>query len=420
MVDTIELVPTAMVAGGDGIARDADGRVVFVAGALPGERVRARLRHAKRDYARATTIDVLEPSPWRAEPPCPFVARGCGGCGWQHVTPEGQRALKRDIVRDALRRIAKLDGAHAHEVVREVVALPDTGYRTSARVAIDRGRAGFRRANRHDVVNVDACLVAHPLLEALFREGRFGRAREVELRVGARTGDRNALCDPSADGVELPDDVVVIGTDDLAAGREAAIEEVAAGRRWRISAPSFFQVRPDGADTLADLVTAAAGAPATVADLYSGVGLFAGVLAARGARVVAVEGDPSAAADARHNLAGLRAEVVAADVHDWRPAGRFDVVVADPSRHGLGSRGVETVLAGAPERIVLVSCDAAALGRDAGLLAASGFEVEEVVPVDLFPQTAHVETVGCFRRARPPRSGMSRRSGGLGGTPVMK
>jgi tRNA/tmRNA/rRNA uracil-C5-methylase (TrmA/RlmC/RlmD family) len=116
-VRTVELIPTAMVAGGDALARDANGRVVFVSGALPGERVRAKVVHEKKDFARAVVVEVLDPSPLRVEPPCAHVARGCGGCQWQHVAPEGQRAFKRDIVRDALQRIAKLPEAIAAEHV---------------------------------------------------------------------------------------------------------------------------------------------------------------------------------------------------------------------------------------------------------------------------------------------------------------
>lgn len=386
-----------MVAGGDALARDADGRVVFVSGALPGERVRAAIVQSKKDFARAKVVDVLEASVWRVDAPCLHVERGCGGCQWQHIAPEGQRAFKRDVVRDALRRIGKVPDDVADRSVGETVTLPATGYRTTSRVVVRAGRAGFRRASSNEIVEVDSCLVAHPLLEELIRDGRFGGASEVELRVGARTGDRLALCDPTAGSVQLPDDVVVVGMDDLVRGVEASIEEEVAGRRWRISAASFFQIRPDGAEALVELVNHAAGDAETVADLYCGVGLFAGALAARGS-VVAVEGDPTAVRDARHNLAELDAEVVEADVHEWQPADSYDLVVADPSRNGLGTRGVATILACEPARVVLLSCDPAALGRDAGLLAAGGFELIGVTPVDLFPHTVHIETVSTFSR----------------------
>ncbi|HKN38461.1 MAG TPA: class I SAM-dependent RNA methyltransferase, partial [Acidimicrobiia bacterium] len=192
---------------------------------------------------------------------------------------------------------------------------------------------------------------------------------------------------------------------DLAAGHRAWIHEEVAGRRWRISAESFFQGRPDGAEALVEAVVAAFGAALAVAagapvvDLYSGVGLFAGVLGARtGGRVVAVESSRSAAADARINLADLDgARIVRSDVRRWRPS-PAEVVVADPSRHGLGADVVGRIGATGAPALALVSCDPGALGRDAGLLAAAGWRLESVRLVDLFPHTAHVEVVtGWFR-----------------------
>jgi 23S rRNA (uracil1939-C5)-methyltransferase len=173
---------------------------------------------------------------------------------------------------------------------------------------------------------------------------------------------------------------------------------VTAGRRWRVSASSFFQSRPDGADALAHLVARAAQCVATgsAVDLYSGVGLFAGVLADGGWSVTAVEGSAPAVVDARVNLADA-ATVVEADVLRWQPVAA-SLVVADPSRNGLGSKGVEVVVGTGAGRLVLVSCDPAALGRDAGLLLAAGFRLTSATPVDLFPHTFHVEVVSVFDR----------------------
>ena len=389
------LVPGTVVAGGDALARGDDGKVVFVRGGLPGEAVQVRVVESKKGFSRAEIEAVLEPSAWRTEPPCPNVARGCGGCQWQHVTLEGQRALKAEIVRDALRRIAKIP----EPPVRETVALSGTDYRTTMRAAVHHGRAGLRRAGSHEVVGLDLCLVAHPLVEEMLRDGRFGRAQEVELRAGARTGTRLAMVDPHAREVRLPEDVVVVGIDEVRAGHPAAYSEVVAGRTWRISAASFFQARPDGADELARLVVEAAEPFATAVDLYCGVGLFAGALSDAGVDVLAaVEGDASSARDARANLAGSGIDVLEVDVHRWEAPGPVDVVVADPSRNGLGTRGVEAATSVTPEAVVLVSCDPAALGRDTELLGAAGYRLEWVIPVDMFPGTVHVETVSRFTR----------------------
>lgn len=405
-----ELTVGGVVAGGTAIARD-EGRVVFVAGALPGERVRVGLTRVRRDHAHGRVLEVLGASPDRTAPPCPRVAGGCGGCDWQHVGPAAQPSLKAAVVVDALRRL----GGLADPLVTAGPPLPAHGYRTTVRAAVVGGRAGFRRAGTHDVVVAGRCLVAHPLVAEVLEEGEFADAAEVTVRAGAATGERLVVVDPVADGVRVPDDVVVVGRDELRRGRRAWIHEEVAGRRWRISATSFFQGRPDGAGALVEAVLAAASplpeGAATVVDAYSGVGLLAGALATPRAeggsgrrRVVAVERGRSAVADARHNLADLDVEVVRAPVERARlPVA--DLVVADPARSGLGAEGVRALARCAAPRIVLVSCDPASLGRDAALLAEAGYRHDGTVLVDLFPQTHHLEAVSTFvaDRSHHPR-----------------
>ena len=438
-----DVAVTGIAAGGEGVGRLGDGRAVFVRGALPGERVRVTVTEERSRFARAVIAEVVEAAPERVAPPCPRVAEGCGGCDWQHVAPAAQRELKARIVVDALRRIGRIEPPEPDPGPE----LPTEGWRTTVRALVDDdGRAGFRRHHAHDPLAVgdDGCLVAHPLVDEVLRAGRFPPpVREVTIRAGAATGERLVLCTPTAaagpgpggdpdgaretadlgaedtaglgadgtarqsggagSGVRVPEGVTVVGADDLAAGHRAWIHEEVAGRRWRISAESFFQGRPDGAEALVDAVGGALGDAltdgATVVDLYSGVGLFAGVLGARtSGRVVAVESSRSAAADARINLADLDgARIVRSDVRRWRPS-PAEVVVADPSRHGLGADVVGRIGATGAPALALVSCDPGALGRDAGLLAAAGWRLESVRLVDLFPHTAHVEVVtGWFR-----------------------
>lgn len=395
-----------MVAGGDGLARGPDGKVVLVEGALPGERVRADVVEVHKQWSRAVTREVLDAAPGRVEPPCPFVAKGCGGCTWQHVEPAVQRTLKRQIVADALRRQGGLRDITAYDArILEGPDLPARDYRTTVRAAVVDGRAGFRKWASHEVLAIDACLVAHPMLDDLFHQGWYEGCDEVTMRVGERTGERLLVADPTAADVWVPDDVVVVGTDELAAGRKASYHEAAAGRRWRISAQSFFQTRPDGADAL---VAAAAAAvrrwsptATTMADLCAGVGLLAGGIATatpeRAWQVIAVEQSRSSVADARHNLADLSPKVVRCSIDAWRPA-PVEVVVADPSRAGLGARAVGAIEASGAGLVVLVSCDPASLGRDAGLLVRSGFRFVRTELVDLFPNTWHLETVSVFLR----------------------
>jgi 23S rRNA (uracil1939-C5)-methyltransferase len=222
----------------------------------------------------------------------------------------------------------------------------------------------------------------------------------VVLRAGAATGERLVVVDPSAVDVDVPAGVTVVGRDELRRGVEAAVREVVAGRSWRISARSFFQARPDGAEALVaavrDAVGDQLGPGSRLVDLYCGVGLFAGALAGGGVAVHAVEGDRSAVADARENLADLDATVVRADVARWHPV-PADVVVADPARNGLGREVVTRIAATGAAAVALVACDPASFGRDAGLLAAAGYRLDTVTLVDLFPQTPHIEVVGAFR-----------------------
>jgi 23S rRNA (uracil1939-C5)-methyltransferase len=392
---------SGLAAGGDAIARDADGRVVFVTGALPDEQVAVELTEERRDYARGLVVEVLAASPHRVEPPCPHVARGCGGCDLQHADPLAQPAMKRAMVVDALRRLGRVPEPD----VRLDVTLPSTDYRTTVRAAVVGGRAGFRRRRSHDVIDVDSCLVAHPLLRELLVDGRFGPADEVTLRVGAHTGERLVIVAPTVREVSLPDDVVVVGADEIRRGSPAAYHEVVAGHLFRISARSFFQANPYGAERLVEMVRAEAGemlaeAPGVV-DAYSGVGLLAATVAlGEGREVTAVEWARSAVADAAHNLDDPAVTVVRADVARWR-AVPADLVIADPSRSGLGAGGVKVLAATGARRLVLVSCDVAALGRDTALLAHAGLDLVRATLVDLFPHTHHAEVVAVFDRAEP-------------------
>jgi 23S rRNA (uracil1939-C5)-methyltransferase len=408
------LEPSAMVAGGAALARDEDGRVVFVDGALPGERVLARVEDARRDFARARVVEVLRASPDRVGPPCAALATGCGGCTWQHVRPEAQVRFKADIVIDALRRIARL----AEPPLLSTQPLTGPALRTTARLGVSttgraghnrrsgasgRRRTGAPRPRSPDVVGTDACLATHASLEELVASGRFPGASEVLLRVGVASGERVVRVSGGGEAVHVPDDVTVVRTGDR---RSAFVHEEVAGRRFRISTESFFQPGPVAATGLAEAVTAAAGDALTsgshLVDLYAGVGLFASVLgAASGARVTAVESEAPAVADAEVNLADLDARIVTSEVGRWRlPPGEAppDVVVADPARPGLGRPGAAAVVTAGAPRVVLVSCDPASLARDTLLLSAAGYRLATVCLVDAFPHTAHVETVSRFDR----------------------
>ena len=383
-----------MAAGGDALAREPSGRVVFVEGALPGERVLVELTDQRKDFARGRVVEVLDPSAARVEAPCGSVARGCGGCQWQHADPSAQADFKRAIVLDALRRIGRMDDPPVAEHVVRV-----SSGRTTLRLAVVDDRAGFRRRHGHDVIEADDCLVAHPLLRELLEVGRYDGADEVTLRASVATGERLVIADPSADGVLVPDDVEVVNVDRPG---HAAVNEDVAGRRWRVSALSFFQSGPEAAEALVDAVRFAADAAgARVLDAYAGVGLLGASVDP--ASLVAVESSAWSAGDAKVNLADLDAVVVEGEVARAVPtlldsARPFDVVVADPARPGLGPTATAALTSLGADRIVLVSCDPASFARDVRLLAEQGYRLYHTQVLDLFPHTFHVEAVSRFNR----------------------
>ena len=394
----MELRTTAMAVGGEAVARDAEGRVVFVSGALPGELVAVDVYDQRSRFDRASVVEVLESSPSRVDPPCGHVERGCGGCDWQHIAVEAQTALRLGMVRDVLER----DGGVEAPRVAAGARLAAAGLRTTVRGTTGAdGRFAFRRRRSNDPIEIDTCLVAHPLVEELIAEGRFGDAEEVTIRVGSRTGDRMVVVSPRVSRVRVPDDVKVIGSDQLRKGRRAWIHEEVAGRTWRVSAESFFQASPEGADALVNEVQSMVDrwAPnhTRLVDLCCGVGLFAGSILSEepGQTVVGVERNASAVADARHNLVDEPVRIVKVAMGRWRPS-PADVVVADPARSGLAHEGVAAVSESRALLCVLVSCDPASLGRDARLLGEVGYRHRGTTVLDLFGHTGQVEAVSAF------------------------
>lgn len=388
-----------LVAGGDGLGRMADGRVVFIAGGLPGEVVGAEIVESRSDFARGRIATLETPSADRVEPPCRHVGRGCGGCGWQHMSVAAQLVAKVEIVREALRRTGRIEDA----TVEAHGAVPAVGSRTNLRLAVaDDGSLGFRRAASRDVVTTQGCLVAHPLALEVIDAARVTGAAEVSLRVSPSTGERAVWLhdergrDARGATIEgLPADVRV--------GRRERVHDVVHGVRLRASMAAFFQASAVAAELLVEAVNDAAGDDALsgtdgpVVDAYGGVGLFAATLLDLDVPVTLLESSAASCADARGNLRDHDVTIVQGEVERWaaHPAG---LVIADPARSGLGRRGVEALVATGAPRFVLVSCDPVAGARDLGLLIESGYTLERVRVLDLFPHTPHVECVSVLTR----------------------
>ncbi len=403
-----EVVIDGFAHGGEAVGR-IDGKVVLVAGALPGERVRLRVTEDHPRWSRASLVEVLVASPDRVVPPCP-VADECGGCDLQHVAPDAGRGLKTRVVREQLARLGGF-GDVAHGMVEECRSVgPDLGYRNHVQLHADAaGRLGFHRAGSHDVVPIDACPVATDDVNALLAE--LGPQSGVSgLAVRALGDARTAIVTPGEGAVDLPAGIPTLalrqadGRPVVVRGEGAATVSVA-GVTLHVPLDAFFQVNLGGAEALVAAVREAAGevADRDVWDLYAGVGLLALPLAADGAHVLAVE-SVRPAADALEQAAlaqGLDVKVLAERVEPVvrRVAGGDrsidppEIVIADPPRAGLGQRTVDDLVRIAPSRIVLVSCDVAACARDLKGLAAGGYRIDRVLPLDLFPMTHHVETV---------------------------
>ena len=371
--------------GGFVVARHF-GVVVFVRHALPGERVVALVTEGQEGdrFLRADAVEVLEASPDRVAPPCPFSGPGaCGGCDFQHVALPAQRALKAAVVAEQLHRLAGL----TVEVTVEAVGDDGLDWRTRVQWAVTSdGEVGLRKHRSHDVVPVDDCRIAHPDLPDV-TDTKWPDATEVESIVSS-TGQRLRLV-TTADGTTYAD-----GPHELT--------EQAAGRTWQVTGSGFWQVHPAAADTLvAAVLDGLAPEPGErAADLYSGVGLFSGVLAeAVGltGHVVAVESDPVAVDDARVNLADLPHVSVLADRVDRAlgadVVGTRDLVVLDPPRTGAKRDVVAGIARLEPRAIAYVACDPAALARDVAIFAEHGYVLESLRAFDLFPMTHHVECV---------------------------
>jgi tRNA/tmRNA/rRNA uracil-C5-methylase (TrmA/RlmC/RlmD family) len=382
----------AVAHGGHCVARH-EGRVVFVRHALPGERVRVRVTEdGGGSYCRADAVAVLAPSPERVEPPCPYAGPGgCGGCDWQHASQAEQLALKTAVVREALERLAGLSDV---DVV--VHALPGglLGWRTRVQYAADgEGRLGLRRHRSHDVELIDHCPLGTEAVSTVDAPATVWPGVEI-VEVVTSGGGETVLLETRRQ--------------QRRAHRTgpAALTEHAAGRDWRVSAGGFWQVHPHAADTLAAAVLEllAPKPGETAYDLYAGAGLFAGVLAeAVGVtgRVVAVEGDATAAADAAANLERYPAATVRhGNVTGWLGSapGQADLVVLDPPRSGAGTAIVAAVCGFDPRAIAYVACDPAALARDLRTAAEHGYRLAGLRAYDLFPMTQHIECVALLER----------------------
>ncbi|MFI6595234.1 class I SAM-dependent RNA methyltransferase [Nonomuraea sp. NPDC050536] len=411
---TLELTVGPVAHGGWCVARH-DGRVVFVRHALPGERIVAEVTEETTRFLRADAVEILEASPDRVVPPCPYAGPGrCGGCDWQHATLEAQRNLKAAVVAEQLQRLA---GITRDVVVEEVPGAKDgLGWRSRVQFAVTpEGALGFRRHRSHDIEVVDACLIAHPEVEAVGAEQvPWGGAAGVEV-IASSVGDRAVVVKPkprrtvTVPPLDAPASILLESGKGRTEPRRGSgmLREQVGDREYRVAGSGFWQVHPGAAETLLDAVLSyAAPEPGEWAlDLYCGVGLFTAGLAegvGRSGAVFGLESEASAVRDARANLRDLpQARVERGRVEealDRFQIERADLVVVDPPRSGLGRDVVERIATLEASRIVYVSCDPATLARDLSWLADLGYPLTDLRAFDAFPMTHHVECVALLTR----------------------
>lgn len=406
----------AVAHGGHCVARH-EGQVLFVRHALPGESVEVVVTEVGPGgrFLRADAVRVLTPSPDRVAPPCPHAGPGrCGGCDWQHVDLAAQRRLKTAVLVETLSRLGGLTdvgGVPLADAV-SVQAVPGDdaglGWRTRVTYAVaPDGRPGLRRHRSHDVEPVEHCRIAHPAVVDTSVTSRTWKGYDTVSVVAASSGERLVRTEPSTptgDGQArsialqgIPADVAVGGL----RGR-GWVRELAAGREWRVDGAGFWQVHPGAADVLVgavrELLEPSPGEH--LLDLYAGVGLFGGSLASDlgpTGRIDCVETAPRAVADARRNLHDLpTVHLHQASVDRWlaeRAPARVDLAVLDPPRSGAGAKVMTAVLALRPRAVAYVACDPASLARDLRTAAELGWRVAAIRAYDLFPMTAHLETV---------------------------
>ena len=434
---------------GSGVAR-VDGQVVFVPGALPGERCSVRIAHVGRSAVFAQLLSVLTPSAHRVEPDCPYFPR-CGGCALRHMDYEQELALKQAHVQSCLTRI----GGQTISALPITGAAQTDGYRNKVQFPVQEqdGRpvAGFFSGKTHRVIPVRHCRIQPDCADAIRgavlawmeqyhiraydEQTHTGYIRHIYIRFGTESGQ--ILVCIVANCAQLPKKKqlvaallaaepgittivfspntkkgnTVLGTEFHPLYGDGAITDTLCGLQFRLSAPAFYQVNHAQAERLYEKAVQLAGLTGneTVLDLYCGTGTITLCLARHAKKAIGVEIVPQAIEDAKFNAAQNGMENAEFFCMDAGQAAKMladrrtrpDVIVVDPPRKGVSADVIEAISAMAPQRVVYVSCDPATLARDLKLLTAAGYTLQTAEAFDLFPRCAHVETVVLLSHKKP-------------------
>lgn len=432
--------------GGMGVAR-IDGRVVFVHGALRGEKCRVLILKTLKSVAFAKVLEVIEPSSERITPDCPYFPR-CGGCTYRHIRYEEELRLKKQRVQDNLSRIGGSD-----VTVEEILGARDTlRYRNKAQYPVSKdGAVGFYRARTHEVIECEHCLLVKPEADAAAEalreymqscrvagyDEKTGRGLVRHLYIRSNAAGESLVCVlvngdklpkedrlvtllrdacPKCTGIVLGTNTkkgnVILGDRYRTLWGSDRLEDTLCGKTFRLSVPSFYQVNRVQAERLYAKAIEFAGLTGqeTVLDLYCGAGTITLALSDHAKKVLGAELVPEAIDDARENAArnGVKnAEFFCGDASDVakklaRENLRPDVITVDPPRKGLAADVVESIAEMQPGRVVYVSCDSATMARDVKRLADLGYTAQRACAVDMFPRADHVETVVLLSRETNP------------------
>jgi len=403
-----EITLTTFTYGGDAMGRLDDGRAVFVPFGLPGERVRVKLTEEKKNFARGEIVEIFESSPDRIEAKCKHFGE-CGGCHYQNLPYEKQIQAKTDILIDQLKRIGKI----GNPPVQKMVACPTPwNYRNHMQFHLTGdGRIGFIRSSSGRVLEITECHLPEASINGLWPQLEFESETNID-RISLRTGmDDDLMLVLESEFPEPPELEVEAGVSVahvyeentvVMAGSDHILMRVS-DRDFKISAESFFQVNLVMAGKMVEhlLANLPVSPSTTLLDVYCGVGLFSAFLASKCKTVIGIESSESSCDDFTVNLDEFdNVELYEGNAGDVIPhlEAKPDIVLVDPPHAGLDKAVVDGILKLSPSLIAYVSCDPSTLARDAARLINGGYNLKEVTPFDLFPQTYHIESVSIFER----------------------